>query len=111
MIAATIDLGTAGIEYLYQPVPGARHLFTILDYPYQTRRNGFEARENWNPELFVSVSGFGPIPLLVFCISHTYLHYPMAKKRKCAELLRLEEVQIPAFSVLFITRVPAVLWI
>lgn len=32
-------------------------------------------------------------------MSHTYAHYPTAKKRRLDELLRLEEVSVPAYYI------------
>lgn len=49
----------------------------------------------------------GAIRISLFDTSHTYMHYPMTKKKKLAELFRLEEESIPAFSVLVGHEIPA----
>lgn len=49
--------------------------------------------------IFVLISASEALHLLVYTASHTYLHYSPAVRKKHAEMLHLEEVDIPAFPV------------
>lgn len=52
------------------------------------------------PWVFVLASASESISLLVCPTSYAHLYYPIAEKKKLAELLRPEEVRISPFSIL-----------
>lgn len=76
-----------------------RNVLSDRDCPDQSAHNDYvvwKGRSHW---FFVLYSRFEAIFLLVRPALHTFLHYPMAEKKQLAELLLLQEVNIPAYSV------------
>lgn len=65
----------------------------------QTVHNDFEVPESQSLACFVLGFRSEEISLLVFLALHTFLDYPMSRKRKIAKLIEMEKVEISQSSV------------
>lgn len=92
MIGAVMASESAGHEKYYLLVISVRYVLTGHDCRCRTRPNDSKVQEGRSPWFFLLFSWAEAICLLVYPMSHTYVHYPIADKKKIAELLRLKEV-------------------
>lgn len=99
IIGVIIALEITLHEELYLPVTGDRFLLTGLDWPGHTVQNDFEVWEGQSPGSFVIVCGSEALFLYVCVASHIYMHYLLAERKTCAEMLYLGEVAIPPYSI------------
>lgn len=104
MIGAITNLEAVGEDEVYLPVTAGRHFLAAIDFPDQPALNDFEVQECQSPQIFVLVSVTEPISLLVCPAPRTYAHYQMAVKNKLGELLCVEEIRVPVFSVFVVHR-------
>lgn len=94
-----MDLDCGGVEDVYLFVTGSFYLLTGRGFPDQTNYNKLEVWEGRNPGILVVISGSEAICLLVFSALETYALYPMSINKKLVELLPLDKVKIPPYSV------------
>lgn len=99
IIKAIMVLGIAMNKKLYLSTTGARYFLTGRDFLDQTGQNVFEVREGQSPGFFVLASTSKAIFPTVRPASHTYMNQQMGKKKKLADLLGLEKVTMPAYSI------------
>lgn len=100
IIEAIFFLNTNGVVQLCILVARCRYILTGRDFPDHYEHSYFAVQEDRIRRFFVFNAGNEQVSLLVCVASHTYVHYTMAEKSELAEIFRLTEVKIPAFSVL-----------
>lgn len=100
IIGTIMALDTVLNEDFYPSMIGRRHFLAGRDCLDEPGQWNFEVREGRSPESLVLVFGFEAICLIVCAAQHSYLQYPIAEKKKHAELLCVEKAAIPAYSVL-----------
>lgn len=76
-----------------------QYLLAGHDCPDQSGYNDLEIPEGRSPGFFVLNSESKGICILVGPAIHTYIHYPRAEGKYHAEMLRLTEVEICAYSL------------
>lgn len=101
MLGAIIGLDSAEDEGPYLPMTRGWYHLTSRHCPDQTGHNAFEVQDGMSPAFFRLVSGPKVICVLVCHVLHTYLHYLISENKELVEVLRLEEVNIPVYSVFF----------
>lgn len=99
MLVVMVDLNSARKEDPYLPLIGGLHLLTGSDCSGLAEQIDFVVREYWSLCLFFQVSRSEIIYLLACPTSHTYVHFPMSAYKKPTELLCLEQLFIPAYSI------------
>lgn len=99
MMSDIMECHSSGDEHIYLSVTGGPYRLKVPEYFDQIRHKGLEVWEGLTIELFVLVSGSETIYLLVWSVSHSYVSYLMAEKKKRADFLHLEDVNISVFSV------------
>lgn len=99
LLDGMLGLKVFGAEYLYQYVCGARYALTGQSRPGQTGHSDFEVREGKSHGFFVLIYVSEERSLFVFLAWHTYVNYPMSKKKKISKLLQMDDVETFQFSV------------
>lgn len=99
MIGATINFDSTGYEKLHLLVGNGQYLLDHRDCTEKTGYNEFEVWHGHRAGVFVVASATEPISLLMCIISHIYVHYPLAEKKKIAKLDHPEKVRVLVFSL------------
>lgn len=86
-------------EGLHFSLAGVRYLLKSFDSPDKTGLNDFEVQEGLRRGIFVPLSWFEDMCLLVCIALRTHVCYWMDEKKRVAELLYLKEVAIPVVSI------------
>lgn len=81
LVLTAIDLQTARDAGIYIPATGSRYVLLGRDFPDQTGHNDYDVLEDQSTGFSLLVSGTEFISLLVFPVSHTYVHYTMSQRK------------------------------
>lgn len=93
------SLNIARNEELYLHETAGRYLLTDPKYQDQTGHDEFETREGQSPGFFEPACQSEALIFLDCPAFDTYVNYTVAKEKKFAEILRLEDVTIPTYAV------------
>lgn len=95
-----MDSDGTGEGNLYLPVTGSRFYLIGRECPDHTERNNFESKRGLGSGIFVLSSMSEALRLFISRASHTFEYNPMSVKKNLVDLLRLEELTLPTYSVL-----------
>lgn len=96
---ARVNLDIAGKEVLCLLVTGGKYVLSGQYCLDQTEHIDFEVRGCQSPTFIVLDSGSEAICLSLCPAWHIYGHYQISLKKKLSQMLRLEVVTIPTYSV------------
>ena len=98
-LAGMFDLDNRSKEQCWLPITGGRPLLTGRGCADQCGHNDFVVDQGKNPGYFFIVTGPEKASLHVCPGSHRYVFYHESRRRLLAEILEMEEIQIPKFSL------------
>lgn len=104
MVSVILNMDSSEYETIYLPVASSQYYLTCRDFTHHTAHNDFKIRKLRSSGLLNLASGTDPISRLKFPASCIYTHYPLAEKKRLAELLRVEELRILSFSAFVRSR-------